>query len=159
MGGESQPLPSVCQPPSGVRPGRLCCGWAPPSHTYSSSALFPVLLPVVFLVHVVLLYQDTHQYHGSSSHHLCSLLLSHGRHQNREQVKNFVSWDGGMCVRQIILRQSFLVLGWFPNMFSSELLFPKFFKALSSRTLDLSVFLLSFVKCMNATAPCTFTFE
>ncbi|XP_053222135.1 GPI mannosyltransferase 3 isoform X2 [Podarcis raffonei] len=58
-----------------------------PSGCSSSSppTLFSVLLPVVFLVHMVLLYQNAHQHHGSCSHHFRSLLLSPGRHQDKEE--------------------------------------------------------------------------
>ncbi|KAF6132076.1 phosphatidylinositol glycan anchor biosynthesis class B [Phyllostomus discolor] len=61
-----------------------------------SSGRLGVFLPVVLLVHVVLLYQNSYQYHGNCSHHNCSFLLSFGRFKVYEQCQVLI--PGGTCL-------------------------------------------------------------
>lgn len=63
----------------------------PPAHLCSSSELISVLLPAEFLVHLVLLHQNSQQHHGNGAQHPSSFLLSHGRCEDREQVRNLTS--------------------------------------------------------------------
>uniref|UniRef100_A0A2I2Y3K7 Phosphatidylinositol glycan anchor biosynthesis class B n=1 Tax=Gorilla gorilla gorilla TaxID=9595 RepID=A0A2I2Y3K7_GORGO len=55
-----------------------------------------VFLPVVFLVHMVLLYQNPYKHHGNCSHYNCSFLLSSGRFKVYEQCQVLI--PGGTCL-------------------------------------------------------------
>lgn len=45
----------------------------------------------MLLVHMVLLYQNSHKHHGNYSHSNCSLLLSFGRFKVYEQVRCYIT--------------------------------------------------------------------
>lgn len=62
-----------------------------PSHICMLIIIFLVFLPVMLLVHMVLLYQNSHKHHGNYSHSNCSLLLSFGRFKVYEQVRCYIT--------------------------------------------------------------------
>uniref|UniRef100_A0A667H915 Phosphatidylinositol glycan anchor biosynthesis class B n=1 Tax=Lynx canadensis TaxID=61383 RepID=A0A667H915_LYNCA len=62
----------------------------------NSSERSGVFLPVMLLVHVVLLYQNSYKHHGNCSHYNCSFLLSFGRFKVYEQCQVLI--PGGTCL-------------------------------------------------------------
>nr|KAF6501908.1 phosphatidylinositol glycan anchor biosynthesis class B [Molossus molossus] len=55
-----------------------------------------VFLPVMLLVHMVLLYQNSYKHHGNCSHYNCSFLLPFGRFQVCGQCQVLI--PGGTCL-------------------------------------------------------------